>query len=194
MEIIVWKPVKNYEDYYEINNLGQVRSKRKKDYIMEQRIDRGGYYTVRLSRPNKLSSTQYVHRLLAFAFIPNPEDKCCINHLNGNKFDNSLSNLTWATYSENRQHAVDTGLSKGKRPVIDLNDFTYYKCIKTAAREKAIDYETLQRFLREPEINTSTLSYFYPYHTPLLFLRNLLPYYLLNTDVHQTKSAQSYLF
>jgi hypothetical protein len=55
-----------------------------------------------------------VHRLVAIAFIPNPENKPCINHKDGDKFDNAVQNLEWASYSENNQHAFDTHLKSAK--------------------------------------------------------------------------------
>lgn len=58
----------------------------------------------------------YIHRLLATAFIPNPENKATVNHKNGVKTDNRLYNLEWNTYSENNQHALDNKLRVSKGP------------------------------------------------------------------------------
>ena len=63
---------------------------------------------------------QFVHRAIAKMCIPNPENKPCVNHKNGDKYDNRISNLEWVTYSENNQHAYDTGLKK-KFASIGLN-------------------------------------------------------------------------
>lgn len=70
---------------------------------------RTGYFQVSLWKNNK-GTWFYIHRLLAQAFIPNPEGKPEVNHKDGNRQNNSLDNLEWATRIENAQHAVRTGL------------------------------------------------------------------------------------
>lgn len=71
-----------------------------------------GYITVTIS-----GKTKYVHRLVAQTFIPNPENKPEVNHLDGDKSNNAVSNLEWVTPSENVRHAVDTGLNQMRKPV-----------------------------------------------------------------------------
>jgi len=145
-----WAPVTNYENYYQINEQGQVKSLHKHNYgyIMQQRKDRGGYYTVRLNKPEMKSSTQYVHRLLGLVFIPNPENKPMINHKDGNKLNNHISNLEWVTHSENMAHAYKEGLVKIKtKPVIDMCKGETYVSIKEAAKAINIDYGTCRNYL-----------------------------------------------
>ena len=76
--------------------------------------DRDGYQVVTLLKEGK-TSKRFVHRLVAQAFIPNPENKPTVNHKNGNKADNRVGNLEWATQSENNTHAYRTDLSTPKR-------------------------------------------------------------------------------
>lgn len=146
-----WKPVIGYENYYEVNPMGDIRSKHKltRGRIMEQRIDRAGYKTVRLNKPGRLSSTQYVHRVLALAFIPNPEGKCCVNHLNCNKLDNSLENLAWVSHRENVKHAYDMGVvvKPNIRKVVDNCTGEEYESAKVAAQNIGIPYNTLRNYL-----------------------------------------------
>ena len=75
-----------------------------------------GYHQVRLRKSNK-ATRPLTHRLVAAAFIPNPENKPTVNHINGNKADNRVNNLEWATNQENSTHAVKFGLidTKGEK-------------------------------------------------------------------------------
>jgi hypothetical protein len=120
-EIEIWRSVVGYEEYYEISNLGNVHSKGKK-YIdslgrhqnrkprnVKVRSGANGYFCVDLNA-NGVNVQETIHVLLATAFIPNPENKPTVNNKNGIKSDISIDNLEWATYSENNQHAIDTGL------------------------------------------------------------------------------------
>jgi len=116
------KQIKNYEGLYEINYKGEVRSidrtvlgtdgviypfKGKKLALTPHKDT--GYLIVNLWKNNK-GSGFYVHRLVAQAFIPNNENKPEVNHIDGNKRNNHISNLEWVTSKENTQHAINTGL------------------------------------------------------------------------------------
>lgn len=105
-----WRPIKGYEGLYEISNIGAVRRSYKtgKMRILMPSITRG-YRHVTLSRENG-QRTVRIARLVAETFIPNPENKPQVNHKDGRKHFDWVTNLEWATESENTQHAVDTGL------------------------------------------------------------------------------------
>ena len=80
--------------------------------IMKQNHDSYGYCRVCTTINGKHQNT-FVHRLVALAFIPNPENKATVNHIDGNKDNNSVSNLEWATQIEQNHHAITTGLRDG---------------------------------------------------------------------------------
>ena len=85
-----WKPIKQYEAFYEISDKGRVRSLRT-GVMMKARSGRDGYVRVPLTKDGK-QKHKFLHRLLAIAFIPNPDNLPEVNHINENKQDNSLSN------------------------------------------------------------------------------------------------------
>jgi len=111
----VWKQIKDYTNY-EVSNFGRVKSnnlnKHKNSIILKQHIKTTGYYFVVVCKEG-IRKHFMIHRLLSFSFIPNPENKKYINHINGNRLDNSLSNLEWCTSSENNKHAYS---KNGKKP------------------------------------------------------------------------------
>lgn len=107
----IWKPIAGYEELYHESNYGRTKSFWKGKAKILNPSMRRDYLCVTLSKDNKPKHFQ-VHRLVAQAFVPNPEGKPQVNHIDGCKFNNFVGNLEWATQSENQQHAVDTGLRK----------------------------------------------------------------------------------
>ena len=123
-----WKDIKNYEGLYQVSNLGNVKSldtminckgannideHLRKGRILKKNIATTGYYSINLSKNGKIKYVR-VHRLVAEAFIPNPNNLPCINHKDGNKLNNEISNLEWCSYSYNNSEAYRIGLKQNK--------------------------------------------------------------------------------
>ena len=101
--------IKGYNNYL-ISDLGRVFSFYTKK-VLKPRKDKDGYFLVDLCK-NGIRKHHKIHRLVALAFIPNPENKRTINHIDGVKTNNFVDNLEWATNKENTQHALNNGLLK----------------------------------------------------------------------------------
>jgi len=96
----IFKTIEGYENY-EISNLGNVRNK-KTNRIMKKR-NSFGYYGITLSKNNKRFHT-FIHRLIATAFIENPENKELIDHIDNDRLNNDINNLRWSSYIENNRN------------------------------------------------------------------------------------------
>ena len=110
----IWKDIHGYEGKYQVSNKGQVKSIAKnKVLILKQSFKnkRGyNYPTVNLYDKYGKGKSYRVHRLVAETFIPNPYNLPCVNHIDGDKTNNNVSNLEWCSYSENTKHAYHTNL------------------------------------------------------------------------------------
>ena len=138
----VWLPIKGFEDKLEVSNIGRIRSvermvafgsqKRKvHQTIYKLKDDKDGYKMVGISGKNIK-----VHRAVAEAFIPNPESKPQVNHIDGNKANNRVENLEWATQEENMQHASTFGLAKHVAVIRD--DGEEYHTVRQAAESNGV--------------------------------------------------------
>ena len=103
----IWKDIEGYKGLYRVSNLGRVKKyyKNGKTLILKEGTDTRGYKRVFLYK-NNVGRAYNIHRLVAMAFIPNPENKPCVDHINTNKSDNTVNNLRWATYKENSNNAM----------------------------------------------------------------------------------------
>ena len=144
----IWKDIIGFEGLYQVSNLGRIKSveryvlntrwnikMHKQEIILKPSKNKKGYNLVAISKNNKLYSYQ-IHRLVAQAFIPNPDNKQQVNHKNGIKNDNRVDNLEWATPHENMKHAyknnliskdkmnycIQSSISFRKKPILQIKD------------------------------------------------------------------------
>jgi len=122
MASIIRKAIKDYEGYYEVDNIGRVYSlirnnglgSRLTEKTLSLKETKQGRWSASLSK-NGSTKQKLVHRLVADAFIPNPKNKPCINHKDGIPLNNEISNLEWCTYKENDTHARKMKLYGGEK-------------------------------------------------------------------------------
>lgn len=124
---VIWKPVVGFEDKYEISSEGNIRSlcSNKDPYFIRKLSlnNKTEYLQCTLKVSGKGTSGK-IHRMVAQAFIPNPLNLPCVNHINGIKTDNRVENLEWVTYKENTHHAMDLGIMNTRRGEQSSKKFT----------------------------------------------------------------------
>lgn len=163
----IWKDIEGYEGMYQVSNLGRVKSLSRRcsthwgtrlvpEKILKPQEKEFGYLCVNLHKDSK-SKEFSIHRLVAFAFVPNPSNKPDVNHNDGNKQNNYPENLEWVTNLENIQHAVRTGLMSREqrthfqqagtaavsKKVICLNTSEVFDSLEAAARNYNVSSTTI---------------------------------------------------
>ena len=142
IEVETFVEIEGFEKY-EVSNLGRVRNI-KSGRILKPFPNRGGYLRHKLYGYDKKKNLP-LHRIIATAFIDNPDEKPCVNHIDENKLNNDLSNLEWCTVRENAIHGTRTKRAAEKhfKKVIqlDLNDnvLNEFESMRQAERETGID-------------------------------------------------------
>lgn len=135
----VWKEIDGYEGLYEVSNFGRVKNKT--GLIMKQRFDKYGYKRISLTRrevDGKSSCKTFtIHRLVASAFIDNPENLECVNHRSENKIDNHVDNLEWCSRAHNNNFGSRENVCVGygkPRPVINLDTGEVFESMGKAGK------------------------------------------------------------
>ena len=122
----IWKDAKNYESLYQVSDLGNVKSlnykNTKKEKILSKINNGKNYLSVNLYK-NKIKTRIYIHRIVATSFLDNSQNKEEVNHINGIRTDNRLTNLEWVTRSENHFHRYKVlgqkGVNFGKTGILN---------------------------------------------------------------------------
>ena len=144
----IWKSIKGYEDKYQVSNFGRVKSLKRvvphklygtkvvPERFLKAYLRSHGYYCISLWNNNS-KTDKYIHRLLAIYFITNPNNYPCINHIDGNKTNNSINNLEWCTIKQNNEHSYANGLNSLNRKIkvcsYTTNECVIYRSIRQAS-------------------------------------------------------------
>ncbi len=147
----IWKEIDGFDGQYLISNLGRVKSIKSNKILSYSKHSRG-YLKVCLSFCGK-SKKYYAHRLVAQAFIPNPDNKREVNHINGIKTDNSVKNLEWVTSKENNAHAVFTGLNTG------FKNIQIYVRKKVLCVDTGVIYSSATEASKKLNLNRSAIAH-----------------------------------
>ncbi|WNO24238.1 endonuclease [Enterococcus phage SSMH01] len=145
-----WKDIKGYEGLYQVSNFGRVKSKhRGSERILKAGTTRLGYLNVCLCKNNQIKNFK-VHRLVAKAFILNPDNKPEVNHIDEDKTNNIVSNLEWCTRKENINHGTRTERSSKKVKAIDIatGEWNEYYSIRECARQLGIHPQNICNCLK----------------------------------------------
>ena len=135
----IWKDIKNYEGIYQISNLGRVKSFKNKKPKIIKHGSWEGYPVVQLSNHNERHTFQ-IHRLVAEAFIPNPNNYPQVNHINENRTDYRIENLEWCTQKMNVNHSKRKMYHPLNPNDYNTNKYIYRKKTSTEHNSKIYTY------------------------------------------------------
>lgn len=156
----VWKDIENYENLYQVSNFGNIRNV-KSNKLLKQEITKGGYLRVTLTKCKQQKHFS-VHRLVAYAFIENPNGFPCINHIDENPQNNCVDNLEYCTYSYNINYGSrNFKVQNHSKPVHQMdfagNILATYISVNFAAKMLNIDASNIYKCCR------GEISYAYEY-------------------------------
>jgi hypothetical protein len=135
----IWLPMVEFPTLYKVSNLGNIASYRQ---VLSKSLINSGYHRVTL-KVNRQPINRLVHRVVALAFLPNEDNKAEVNHKDGNKLNNCVDNLEWATSSENKQHAKkELGVNYATVPMLGQKQpgspTRYHNVVYDSSRRKWI--------------------------------------------------------
>lgn len=162
MEEEAWKPIKDYEGLYEVSNLGRVKSFNYRgtgnEKILKNIKCNNGYLMVGLTK-NRKQKLFYVHRLVAEAFIPNPNNLPCVDHINTIRTKNEVGNLRWVTHEENNNNPLTKKkYSENHREQTgEKNPMRDYCCKGVYCVELNISFNSIKEASKELNISSQSI-------------------------------------
>jgi hypothetical protein len=176
----IWKDVVGFEGFYQVSNLGRVKSLKRpyhtskfnhdkrmtKEIILKPKINPDGYFISTLHKEGKRHEIA-LHRIVAKTFLIELENKKEVNHKDGNKLNNCVDNLEWCDRGENVRHSFRVGLNKphiGEKHgmaklFIDLRTGIFYGCMEDAARSRNMTRHQLKNRLTGKMVNNTDITY-----------------------------------
>ena len=162
-----WKDIVGYENEYQINQFGEIRTlkdspKLKKYDVLKPQISKRNGYVYQMLYKNGKEKLLRVHRLVAMAFLPNPNNLPQVNHKDGNKQNNSVDNLEWCEQSYNMKHAYKNGLQipseNQRKAIINTNKLKQKKVCQIKDGEIINTFSGISEASRQTKISISCIS------------------------------------
>jgi len=151
----LWKDIEGYEDHYIVSTLGRVASIKNGAKLLKGRLNSSGYLRVSLRKPGTLKNA-FIHRLVASTFLKKVDGLDCINHIDCDKTNNTLSNLEWTNKSLNGKHAFKNGRLKildnqklsakiRSKPILDKETGVYYDNSIDLSKTIGVSHKTIRK-------------------------------------------------
>lgn len=153
---MIWRDIQEFNGAYQVSDEGQVRNAKSGIVLCQKYAGSNIYYPIvvlcngsKKTRGDKPKYVRrYVHRLVASAFVPNPENKPEVNHIDSNPLNNAAQNLEWVTHTENMRHAYKDGKASKRKKKVIRDDGVVYESLSKASAAIGYDMSNLSKACR----------------------------------------------
>ena len=198
----IWKDIHEFEGIYQISSTGRVKSlaridslgHRRKEKLLSPKLNSDGYYAYALCKNGKMYYF-LAHRLVAQVFIPNPDHKSCVDHINTNRTDNRVENLRWCTSQENQNNPLSIVKHRiaSSKPVIQYTKDDYMLKVwdnaTIAGEELGTYHQTISKCCKERYDYKTAGGYKWKYYDIETYLLGKLKNSMINKGYFKNKTA-----